>query len=185
MITKKQAEELIENYYPDVYKFCCAYLHNLDTAKDVTQNVFLSFIENSGELDDDKIRSWLYATALNKIRECRRDEIRQSKICPFDDGFVPLVNLPDSILDLEEPVDDNLVELTKSKLLLKLRPEERDLLISIYDKHMTLSEIGSEIGISPGAVAARHLRLRKKIENMAKSAFIVLIFTLIKLKFLQ
>ncbi len=180
MITKKQAEKLITDNYRNIYNFCCAYIGNKDDVLDVTQNVFLTFLEKAEQLDNKNIRSWLYSTALNKIKEYRYYEKRRSKIYTIDEIYASTEEIPETVLDLEIIDNPDLIEYTKIKLLSKLTPEERRLLMDIYEKRMKFSEIGKEIGISENAVIMRNFRLRKKIEKLAKNAFIILLMVLIK-----
>lgn len=184
MISSERVEELTRKHYKDIYKFCCSHLRDENAAMDVTQDVFLIFINKANELEDICVRSWLYTTASKKIKEDRRNEIIRSQFYSFDDNLNSEVNIPDIILDFEKVLDDDLIEITRNKIISMLTPEEKLIFDSIYEKHMKFSEIGNELGISANAVAARHYRLKNKIAKIAKSAFIVLIFVMIKLKLL-
>ncbi|MBQ2846712.1 MAG: sigma-70 family RNA polymerase sigma factor [Clostridia bacterium] len=184
LIAQARVEALSRNYYYDVYKFCCSYLNDDSDAEDITQDVFLTFIQKSAILEETNIRSWLFSTAAHKIKEKHRRNVKQSKLCPLDENLEPTEEIPDIILDLEKPINPDLVDYAKSKLLAKLTPEERELLECIYDKHMKLSQVGEKLNISQNAVSTRHYRLKNKIIELSKTAFVVALFVLIKLKLL-
>lgn len=184
MISHARVEELTRMHYNDIYKFCCSYLNNDDDAMDVTQDVFLFFIHKANELEDNFVRSWLYKTAANKIKETRRDKITRSQFYSFDENLNGEVTIPEIILDFEDRIDDSLIETTRNKIISMLTPDEKIIFDAIYEKHMKLSDIGNEIGLSQNAVAVRHLRLKNKIKELAKTAFIIIVFVMIKAKML-
>ena len=73
--TKKvKITQVFELYSTDVYRFALSITHETYLAQDVTQEVFLSLLQNDGKIrDDSKIKAWLLTvtrnTALNILRK--------------------------------------------------------------------------------------------------------------------
>lgn len=181
LITKARLEEITKENYQAVYEFCCAHLKNTNDAADVTQNVFLILMKKSDSIEDINIRSWLFGTASRKIKEKYRKDKIQTRFVSFDEcGNIESAD-PELYEMLDSDIDEGIIISAKEKLLSKLKPEERELLIDIYEKKLKHSEIGKKLGLSEKAVTVRTLRLRKKIADLVELSFIFIGFILIKL----
>ena len=62
-------EKLITDNYESIYKYCCYHLNQRHAAEDLTQEVFLKFLNNLDSYRDyGKIKNYLYVIAGNLIR---------------------------------------------------------------------------------------------------------------------
>ncbi len=62
-------EKLITENYESIYKYCCYHLNQRQAAEDLTQEVFLKFLNNLDHYrDHGKIKNYLYVIAGNLIR---------------------------------------------------------------------------------------------------------------------
>ena len=59
-------DELVEDYYDSIYRFCYQLSGNAADAEEITQDVFLKAFQRIHELNDaTKVRGWLYSIARN------------------------------------------------------------------------------------------------------------------------
>jgi len=77
LIEKERCNEIISQYYTEIYNYCFARM-NFDSyaAEDCTQEVFITLFRKIKDLDDDNIRLWLYRSADNIMNTYRRKNIR-------------------------------------------------------------------------------------------------------------
>lgn len=176
------AAELAAKHYNDIYSFCCSRLMNTDDASDVTQNVFLLFQQKSHTLENTNIRSWLYSVANKKIYAEYRNRVKESKIVSLNEGVADEQN--EALYEFDDYcyVDDDVIDRAKEKILSKLTSEERRLFLEIYEKRSKYSEVAEKLSISEKTVNVRSYRLRKKIKDMVEIAFMLFIYTFVKLK---
>lgn len=65
--------EIAQQYYDAIFKYCCVRLNNEHAAKDCTQEVFLILYKKMDKLKlSENIRAWLYRTSDNVIKNYRR-----------------------------------------------------------------------------------------------------------------
>ncbi|NMP37419.1 MAG: sigma-70 family RNA polymerase sigma factor [Clostridiales bacterium] len=181
MINKADAQRIALKYYSDIYSFCISKLNNTDVASDVTQDVFLFFQEKGDVLEDYNIRAWLYSVAEKKLHEKIREMYTKAPLS-YDDELCPMIPpVPFEELYEEMALSDTDVETVKHKLLKKLTPEEQELFNMLYKKHLSNTHISQKLGISEGALSVRSARLRIKIKNLAKIAFLLIFFVAARL----
>lgn len=106
-----------EAQYDKIYRYCYFKLNNEAVAEDITQEVFLRFLENSTYQEDGKGLNYLYTIARNLcIDEYRR------KVCE---------ELPGDLED--ERAEEGMLESLSMRLALeKLTPMERELVLLRY-----------------------------------------------------
>ena len=63
-------EILIKKYYRDIYTYCFCRVEDRQTAQDLTQEVFLRFLQNLDSYEHTgKLKNYLYVTAGNLIKD--------------------------------------------------------------------------------------------------------------------
>lgn len=69
-------EEIYENYFKDVYRFCYSYTNNDKNAEELTQETFAKALKAIDSFDGSKdIRAWLFTIAKNTyFSECRKNK---------------------------------------------------------------------------------------------------------------
>ena len=182
LINFERANEIANLYYNDIYHLCLSRLKREEDACDVTQEVFLFFQENYNELEDDYIKSWLYAVADNKIKEQFRAIAKREKELIF--GTVSGSQTSTDILyEMEEvnKLTTEELEEKKKSILSALSEKELELFEMVYVKHMEYKELAKALDVSEHAVRARVYRLRLKIKE--KAAFILMAILLLFMRF--
>ena len=181
LISCERAKEIAGLYYDDVYHLCLSRLKKEEDAHDVTQEVFLLFQEKYNELEDNLIRSWLYAVANNKIKEEFRAIAKREKELIFGDASDPQPGA-DEVFEMNEEnkISPEEIEKKKKDILSSLEEREIELFEMIYTKHMEYEELAKALNISEQAARARAYRLRVKIKK--KAAFILMAILLLFMK---
>ncbi|MDO4721008.1 MAG: RNA polymerase sigma factor [Peptostreptococcaceae bacterium] len=75
---REAADELIREYYDEIFRFAYRQLGSREEALDAAQNIFLAMLRALPSYDESKggFRTWLYRIAVNKIIDSRRRKIR-------------------------------------------------------------------------------------------------------------
>lgn len=83
MLNENTIQEIVEEYYDSIKKYCFYKLHNDNLAEDCTQEVFLILIKKKTVLiNTDRIYSWLLKVADKVIKNQLR---KNKKECSLDD----------------------------------------------------------------------------------------------------
>lgn len=140
--------EIAQQYYDAIFKYCCVRLNNEHAAKDCTQEVFLILYKKMDKLKlSENIRAWLYRTSDNVIKNYRRK----------NKDSIPLDELN------ETPTEDCYsVDMPFEEIITK---DEYNLLESYYINGEDISRISENLGISKAATFQRIHRIKLKIEN--------------------
>lgn len=175
MIDEERLKEICNKNYNDVYRYCYAHLHDCDTAKDITQEVFKLFIEKSPKLSDKNIKAWLYNVAYKKIIALHRKNCKLLDIMsPYS---IDSVDKNDDCVYFE--IDDEIIfnnwsdekiENEKESILAQLSDEEKSLYNDIVVYKKQYKEIAIEKKTTENAISLRSYRLKKKLKKMAKAS---------------
>ena len=150
----------------------------LEEAEDILQDVFYQFIVGYNTIESlDRVTSWLYSVARNKIIDrYRRDASRPKRTyygaARGDNEEGPLTlqeilpdldNSPESML-LKEAIWDEITE-----ALAQLPPDQREIFILNEIEEKSFREIAEETGISINTLLSRKryaiLALRKQLQG--------------------
>jgi RNA polymerase sigma-70 factor, ECF subfamily len=161
--------EIVKIHLKPVYNFVYRFVLDRDTAEDLTQEAFVKAWKNIHKFDRSKsFRTWLFTIAKNTTF----DWLKKKKELPFskftnEDGSNALENisagedLPDEILEREDLAEE------MEKVLQKLPPHYRALLLLHYKDEFSLHEIAEILGEPYNTIKSRHQRglgrLKKEI----------------------
>lgn len=139
-------DEIAEQYYNAIFRYCCVKLSDEHAAKDCTQEVFLIFFNKMDKLKlSENIRAWLYRTADNVISNYRK---KHKETISYDD----VNEVTEDTYSVETPFNDIISE------------EEYELLKSYYIDEDDIEIISERLGISKAATAQRIHRIKAKIK---------------------
>jgi RNA polymerase sigma factor (sigma-70 family) len=129
-----------------------------EEAKDITQDVFVKVLSNTGRLrKPEKIKSYLFTTAHRQALNARRNTARRRQI-------LQEVTLPNTVESTEEAVllDSAMMELSNK--------QQQALTLRFYGG-LTIAEISGAMGISTGSVKVHIARglmnLKKRMQTEA------------------
>ena len=162
--------ELVKKHLKPAYNFIFRLVNNRDTAEDLTQETFVKVWKNFKKYDPDKkFRTWLFTIAKNTTFDWlkKKKEILFSKF-EDDEGNNALENisgdeiLPDEILERKNITED------LEKILSKIPPRYRAILLLHYKEDFSLHEIAEILGEPYNTVKSRHQRGLGKLKETLK-----------------
>jgi RNA polymerase sigma factor (sigma-70 family) len=160
-------DRLVKRYSGVIYAWCRRYGLQEADAGDVTQNVFLTLLGKLQTFDRSKggFRNWLYCVVQNAVREsCNKTAHRQEKGTPT--AKQALDSEParrDLEARLKEEFDHELVELTETRVRLKVSMQYWDCYRLRCKEGLSLREAAKLIEIPAGHVSKYALRVRTMI----------------------
>jgi RNA polymerase sigma-70 factor (ECF subfamily) len=161
---RKRSEE---TFFP-VFKMFCErilrffLLHGLDiqSAEDLSQEVFLKVYRKAGELrDPERFLGWMYAIARNELTSHWRQ--KKSRITEMQLNTV-MAEMCDTLL----VESDATLKLRLKEWLDQLEQSERDLLILRFVDGLSYKELADALKIPLGTVKWRIFELRRKLAPM-------------------
>lgn len=142
---------LVGRYHSDLLRVAYVVLGDRALAEDAAQAAWTRAWQRFNQLRDPaKVRSWLVAVAANEARQIarrKRPRLEHGSASTFGSEADP------SLLDL-------------SAALAGLGPDDRQLLALRYVIGLTSAEIGSQLGLSAGAVRHRLMRLVGRLREV-------------------
>ncbi|KOO50406.1 RNA polymerase sigma factor [Priestia koreensis] len=150
-------QEELHAYMDIVQKHLIKIGANPEDAQDVAQETLYKYLVNIDSVEADKVKSWLFRVAVNHYYDMARRKQRKQKIVQsfqMEDGYE--TTLPEDVLLNKEK--QSLIK----KVLNKLKPQYRDLLVMKYGRELKYKEISDELDINVGTVKTTVHRARKK-----------------------
>lgn len=147
-------EKLIADNYGEIYRYCCLHLNQRQAAEDITQEVFLKFLDSLDSYRDyGKIRNYLYVIAGNlvknyykKSRETCVGEIKDGETVPDGtDGIVDRVMISEALSALEKT--------------------EKDIVILRYYQDQRIRDISRILGIPASTVRYKLKNAEKQLKS--------------------
>lgn len=145
-------DALFQRLYPSLFR----YLHRLtgdpDVAEDIAQEAFVRLL--SQNLPDAEARPWLFAVAMNLVRDrARKTERRQRLLSAVPTGPTPDPR-PDEVTERREQIE------AVQSALARIAPRDKQLLL-MREEGFTYEEMARAVGVAPssiGTLIARALR---------------------------
>ncbi len=160
--------ELYDRYGNKVYRKTISMVKDLDTAKDLTQEILIkTFLSLSKFEGKAKFSTWLYMITYNYcidyLRKRRKTLEREKTL--------------DEIKDLaaEEDSDEKEVlemEISRLAILLeKIPTEDKSMLLMYYQDDMSIKDLQEHFGLGASAVKMRLSRARTKIKTLYRETY--------------
>lgn len=170
-LTLKKYKSVFNAMYPSLCLFSNKYIENLDTSKDIVQEVFIKIWEDKIEFQNDtKIKSYLYTSVKNrsldylksrryKLEQPFTKEISQIETDPF---FLREVMISETSLLIEKAVNT--------------LPIKCGQIIKLSLKGWNNAEISDELGISLNTIKTQKKIAYKRLKPLLKESFILIAF---------
>ncbi len=147
-------DELYSQFATDVLRVSYYYLGDRQRAEDVTQDVFVRYLQNRPVLIAGREKSWLLKVALNRCRDLWRS------------AWLKKVVLGHPAFELF-PADDEIGHAADSIALAeavnRLSSEFKEVVLLHYYQGYGVSDIAVMLGIAEGTVSSRLSRARNKL----------------------
>jgi len=151
--------KIYEAYKDKVHSLGYYMTGDREAAKDITQQVFLKVFTSILTFQyRASFSSWLFRLAVNVCRDYQRS-IRKMRLFSAD-APVSLATL-DSGLSLDENLFKERVAQTVQKVVMKMSPKLRTVIILKYIEDLSYSQIAELLGCSIGTVSSRLNRSHK------------------------
>jgi len=162
--SRAELEHVSEQYYLLIYKYCHLKLQaNESDSYDITNEVFVLLCEKWDILEKENIKSWLYRTADNILKEFFRKHKKRTNelkyIEDLDDYMANSLIYEQSF----ENISEEDIEIYKDELLDELSDKEKKLFDMVFSEKLSYREICERLDISRENLKKRLYRLRQKI----------------------
>ncbi|PIF06620.1 MAG: RNA polymerase subunit sigma-70 [Draconibacterium sp.] len=162
--TKLIFNEIYNRYYNKVYFKSLQILKSVEDTKDVVHDIFVKVFRNLESLKNDAhFSSWVYAITYNTCLSFLKENKR------FSDDLAEVDILEDiSVSTLNEDLTAIKIEQLNSimMMIMKLKDEERLILLMHYYDEFSIKEITTYTGLSESAVKMRLKRSRDKLKQL-------------------
>ena len=150
---------IVHKYQRMVFTIIVKIVDNKEEAEDIMQEVFVKVFNSLTQFKEEaEFSTWLYRIAYNTTLS----ELRKRKI--------NFTSINDSLLTVDEYIDENLNESNKEEklqylevALKKLSPEEIFLVTLFYMDNRTIEEVSEISRLSTSNVKVKLHRIRKKL----------------------
>ncbi|QWU17480.1 RNA polymerase sigma-70 factor, ECF subfamily [Paenibacillus sophorae] len=152
-------EQLLQPKMAEIRRYLIRLGAGAADAEDIVQDTVYKALLYLEAIDERKFSAWLYKAAINRYYDlCRRQKRLQYDEEPGDYA-VSESELPEETLLRREQKD--LIE----RVLGKLNPVHRQLILMKYEMELSYREIASLLDISEGKVKASLYRARQQFQH--------------------
>ncbi|MFT5872443.1 MAG: RNA polymerase sigma factor (sigma-70 family) [Clostridium sp.] len=163
------ANELIDNYYKQIYAYIYKQTLNKELSMDLTQEIFISMLQSINNYDEGKssFRTWLYKIATNKLIDYYRSrQYKNSSISVSIDDY-DLHEADDFTISIENKQEAKtiigIVNRFDASYQLILR-------LKIFAQY-TFIEISNVLNVSESTVKTRYYSIIKKIKILLEDNY--------------
>ncbi|MEO6522844.1 MAG: sigma-70 family RNA polymerase sigma factor [Mucilaginibacter sp.] len=150
-------DEIYVKYSPQIFRVCMGYTNDVELAKDLVQETFISVWKNlSSFRNQSLISTWIYRIATNN---CLR-AIEKSK-------RVVTTELPLNLAEVKEEHPEEKLHFLYN-CIAQLEETDR-IIISLVLEDVPQAEIASIVGLSPANVRVKIHRIKEKLSIKFKA----------------
>jgi RNA polymerase sigma factor (sigma-70 family) len=150
-------DELIRRWDEPLWRYACRLTDRGDTARDITQDVWVKVLRGIGRLrDGTKLRAWLFGIT----RRTLMDRLREQYARPIQSAI--------DVAELASDLTSDELETDLAALhfgLGRLPVVEREVLTLFYLEELSLNEVSVVIGVPLGTVKSRLFRARQLLRR--------------------
>ncbi len=160
-------DKICEQNYERIYKYVLGMTGNVETAKDITQEVFLIAYQKGNDfLKHEKPEAFLYKTAKNLIMANYRKGQREIFLEPDENMVGTGRDVFEEICRVKE--DSIAIEWYREIILEQLSTTKRQLYNMYYIEGKSMKEIAGVLGFNEFTLRMRYVRLRREIKEQVK-----------------
>lgn len=162
---KKAADNLISHYLDEMFGYVYKRVDSRETAKDVTQEIFISMLKSIENYDEQKsgFRTWLYSIAGRRIADYYREKEQKPT------QTVDITDIQERLEDLNARNSEIAHELAEvRKFIDKLAPEPQSIFKSKVFDGQTFTEIALKKGMPESTVKSSFYATQKLIRSKFK-----------------
>ena len=155
-MTEREFEKIVAENKGTIYTVCYMFSNDRDEVADLFQETLINLWRGSGTFrGDSALNSWIWKVALNTCITFDRKKKRGITTEPLSMN-----------IDLFDDVDqDNRQVAILRERISKLGPFDRAIVL-LWLENLSYEEIGQIVGITPGNVSVRLVRIREQLKKM-------------------
>jgi len=155
--------EAYERHGERVQRLCLRLLGKRADAEDAAQEVFLKLFERARSFDGRaRFATWLHRFTVNLcLHRMERERLRLARALPDEGELVDPADSPAEALGRTEARE------ALERLLLRLSPEHRAILVLRELEQLSYEEIAAALAIPEGTVMSRLSRAREQLVRLA------------------
>ena len=118
-------ETVFDELYPGLFRYCHRLTGDADVADDITQEAFVRLYERQVEGTEERVRAWLFRTAIHLVRDRHRLRKNRARLLEANPVSPTGAELPDRAVERGEDVErvraalDELKDRDRGMLLLR------------------------------------------------------------------
>ncbi len=163
-MSKQSEQQLItwmNEYGNDILRLCYTYVHNWQTAEDLTQDTFIKVFKCCEQYRGDaNIRTYIYAIAINTCKDYI-GSWKYKKVV-ISNTFQQLLTSKQTV---EYVIEQKSAQEELVDLIEKLAPKYKDVLLLFYYAEYSLQEISESLHIPVNTVKTRLKRAREQLKG--------------------
>jgi len=162
---KKAADKLISHYLDEMFGYVFNRVDSRETAKDVTQEIFISMLQSIDKYDESKsaFRTWIYSIASRRVADYYRTKEH------YDDRLVEMSEVDLGYGEIISSNVDNTLELAEiNDFIAGLGKERRDIFKLKVFEGCTFSEIASALEMPESTVKSSFYGTQRMIRSEFK-----------------
>ncbi|WP_153731500.1 sigma-70 family RNA polymerase sigma factor [Sporosarcina obsidiansis] len=152
-----ELEEMIDTYSDHLLKMAYFYLRDREMAKDIVQDVFLSFYDKASYKEQGKLRAYLTKMTINRCKDHLRSW--SFRHLQFNKNRIEFIHNERDPLILQEEKSQIAIA------VLKLPVKYREIIIFYYYEEYNMREIAQFLNLSENTVKTRMIKARKLLKN--------------------
>lgn len=158
-LTADDVEDIIRDYYDDIYRYCYWKVKNSFDAQDLTQETFLRFVRNLSDYSErGKPKALLYTIARNLCASWYAKEARQPSALSLSEAG--------DIISAEAETEKIENKLVLGQCIKTLPAQQQEIILMRYGQELQINEIAKIMGMNRFAVM---YRLRSALKALNQS----------------
>jgi RNA polymerase sigma-70 factor, ECF subfamily len=158
MIGEQDYNSAVTAYARNIFRFIRKSLKDKEATEDLVQDCFLKLWQNRSDIDNSKIKSWLFATAHNAMINYIKLQSRKISIDQTDVQNLAVESKGN--FDIKELLERSLNELP---------PLQKSIVLLRDFEGYNYAEIGDILQLNEAQVKVYLFRARKKIKDSLKT----------------
>ena len=157
MINEKEYNEAVKAYTKNIFRFVYKHLKDREAANDLVQDCFLKLWQNKADINNLKIKPWLFSVAHHAMINYIKTEARKTNL--EDPAIYQIAVASLQEFDVKEIIERSLAELTHMQRSIILL---RDL------EGYSYNEIGNILLLNESQVKVYLFRARQRMKDSIK-----------------
>lgn len=164
-------EEVVRRWDRRILSFLAKGTGDLEAAEDLRQEVFIRVYRFAASYDPRyAFATWLFRIAANAMKTWQTKQVRRRELLLSPDPSGALADCPDDAPDQRERLAATQSGDHVRRLIARLEPEERQVLLLRFEEEMSYREIGEVMGEPETTVKSRIYKLLFQLREQMQRA---------------